>query len=170
MQGPNNACLRFVRAVKNSMLEIGGHDAVNSRRFEVLKAMPGRIEGTFLIEKENLNRARTLHGGMIATLVDTAGSLAVASRGLFRTGVSTDLSSTFVRAGGTAGETINVIGEVINMGRTLAYTRVELRHSVTGDILAYGSHTKYIRGCADETSVEFDEHGELIRGELPKGA
>lgn len=117
-----------------------------------------------------MNRARTLHGGMVATLIDTGGSLAVASRGLFRTGVSTDINATFVRSGGSAGDSIRVIGEVVNMGRSLAFTRVELRHPVSDAIVAYGSHTKYIRGCADDTSVEFNEQGDLVRGELPKDA
>ncbi|KAL8921872.1 MAG: hypothetical protein Q9208_005476 [Pyrenodesmia sp. 3 TL-2023] len=38
------------------------------------------------------NRLGTLHGGTIASMVDLGGSLAVASKGLFSTGVSTDLS------------------------------------------------------------------------------
>jgi len=33
-----------------------------------------------------------VHGGAIACMVDLGGSLAVASRGLFTTGVSTDLN------------------------------------------------------------------------------
>jgi hypothetical protein len=38
------------------------------------------------------NRLNILHGGTLACMVDLGGSLAVASRGLFATGVSTDLS------------------------------------------------------------------------------
>jgi acyl-coenzyme A thioesterase 13 len=34
-----------------------------------------------------------LHGGTIASMVDLGGSLAVASMGLFATGVSTDINS-----------------------------------------------------------------------------
>lgn len=37
-----------------------------------------------------------LHGGVIASLVDTMGSLALASRGLYMTGVSIDMSQTSV--------------------------------------------------------------------------
>ena len=37
---------------------------------------------------------------------DLGGSLAVASRGLFATGVSTDLSVTFLSSGGKVGDTI----------------------------------------------------------------
>lgn len=38
------------------------------------------------------NRLKILHGGTLACMVDLGGSLAVASKGLFQTGVSTDLS------------------------------------------------------------------------------
>jgi hypothetical protein len=41
------------------------------------------------------NRLNILHGGTIASMVDLGGSLAVASRGLFATGVSTDLNGLF---------------------------------------------------------------------------
>lgn len=38
------------------------------------------------------NRLNIIHGGAIASMVDLGGSLAVASRGLYATGVSTDLN------------------------------------------------------------------------------
>jgi acyl-coenzyme A thioesterase 13 len=38
------------------------------------------------------NRLKILHGGTIASLVDLGGSLAVASKGHYATGVSTDLT------------------------------------------------------------------------------
>ena len=38
------------------------------------------------------NRLNIIHGGTIASMVDLGGSLAVASRGLYATGVSTDLN------------------------------------------------------------------------------
>jgi acyl-coenzyme A thioesterase 13 len=41
------------------------------------------------------NRLKIIHGGTIASLVDLGGSLAVASKGLYATGVSTDLTGTF---------------------------------------------------------------------------
>ena len=47
-----------------------------------------------------------LHGGTIATMVDLGGSLAVASRGLFATGVSTDLNVTYLSSGGHVGDLI----------------------------------------------------------------
>jgi hypothetical protein len=54
--------------------------------------IPISLETTdsFLTLKQN--RLNILHGGTLACMVDLGGSLAVASRGLFATGVSTDLS------------------------------------------------------------------------------
>lgn len=63
-----------------------------------------------------MNRAQTLHGGMVSTLIDSVGSLAVASKGWFNTGISTDLHATFVKPAGKEGDTIRVTGEVIGMG------------------------------------------------------
>jgi acyl-coenzyme A thioesterase PaaI-like protein len=44
------------------------------------------------------NRLNILHGGTIASMVDLGGSLAVASMGLYSTGVSTDLNGANSRA------------------------------------------------------------------------
>jgi acyl-coenzyme A thioesterase 13 len=44
-------------------------------------------------------------------MVDAGGSLALASRGLFSTGVSTDLNVTYLNSGGKVGDTLR--GEVV---------------------------------------------------------
>ncbi|GJN92462.1 hypothetical protein Rhopal_005492-T1 [Rhodotorula paludigena] len=110
-----------------------------------------------------------LHGGLIASLVDTGGSLALASKGLYMTGVSTDMSQTFVR-GAKLGETVRLQSEVINLGKTLAFTRVELHSAATGKLLAYGSHTKYIADARkSEKNVVFSEDGEsVVEGTMPE--
>lgn len=155
-------------------------------------ARPGRIEGEFAIGKENctcrahaVNRAGTLHGGLIMTLIDSVGSLAVASKGWYNTGISTDINATFVRPGGREGDRVSVLGEVVGMGtsradagKTLAYTRIELRDPSTQALLgmwhadaAYGSHTKYVRmAFGSKDNVEFDAAGEqVVQGTLPEG-
>ena len=63
------------------------------------------------IEKLHTNRLGILHGAAIASMVDLSGSLAVASRGLFSTGVSTDMNITYLSSGGKVGDTIR--GEVV---------------------------------------------------------
>jgi acyl-coenzyme A thioesterase 13 len=57
------------------------------RRLDILTATPGRVRASLRIEPYNLNRLHGLHGGLICTLVDTMGSLALSSRGLWLTGV-----------------------------------------------------------------------------------
>ena len=75
------------------------------------RAEPGKVNFELPIEKHHTNRLGILHGATLATMVDTSGSLAVASRGLYSTGVSTDLSVTYLNAGGKIGDLIK--GEVI---------------------------------------------------------
>lgn len=133
-----------------------------------------------------MNRAGTLHGGMISTLVDSVGSLAVASKGLFNTGISTDIHATFVRPGGRLGDTVSVLGEVVNIGTFHAL--IQARHwriRASSCVIprrtrywvgnqtnaAYGSHTKYVRGAYNADHVVFDAAGEkVIEGVLPKAA
>lgn len=108
-------------------MDVKGHDSHNTNRLSVLAARPGFIDTRFAIGTENcayimtdaVNRAKTLHGGLIATLVDSVGSLAVASKGWFNTGISTDINTTFVKPGGQEGDTVRVTGEVVSMGSSL---------------------------------------------------
>lgn len=89
------------------------------------------------------NRLNILHGGVLACLVDTGGSLAVASRGLFSTGVSTDLNVTYIKSAGKIGDTVTCKFTCDSLGKTLAYTRVEFSND-KGQLVARGSHTKFI--------------------------
>ena len=82
-----------------------------------------------------VNRAGTMHGGVVMTLIDSGGSLAVATNGYRNTGVSTDINATFARPAGKAGDVIRVTSEIISMGKTLAYTRTELRDIDSNELL-----------------------------------
>lgn len=77
----------------------------------ITAAEPGRVNFELPIEQHHTNRLGILHGATLATMVDTSGSLALASRGLYSTGVSTDLSVTYLNAGGRIGDLVK--GEVI---------------------------------------------------------
>lgn len=56
------------------------------------------------------------HGGLIASLTDTLGSLAVASKGQYMTGVSTDIGTSFVRPAGRAGDVLHAKAVLTGMG------------------------------------------------------
>ena len=58
-----------------------------------------------------------VHGGLILSLTDTLGSLAVASKGHFMTGVSTDIGTSFVRPAGRVGDTLYAKAILTGMGR-----------------------------------------------------
>ena len=95
------------------------------------------------VRKEHTNRLGILHGGTIASMVDLGGSLAVASRGLFSTGVSTDLSVTYLSSGGKIGDILRAEVACDKFGKTMAFTTVQFVN-VEGAVVARGSHTKYV--------------------------
>ncbi|KAA8910669.1 esterase [Sphaerosporella brunnea] len=136
--------LKFVRSVWNSFQASSGLEPRLLSGLTVTSAVPGRVKFTLPIERHHTNRLSILHGGTIASMVDLGGSLAVASRGLFSTGVSTDLNVTYLSSGGKAGDVIE--GEVVcdKFGGTMAFTSIVFRDA-KGNLVARGSHTKFIR-------------------------
>lgn len=50
------------------------------------------------------------------SLTDTIGSLAVASKGHYMTGVSTDVSTSFVRPAGRVGDVLNATATITALG------------------------------------------------------
>lgn len=71
------------------------------------------------------------------SLTDTLGSLAVASKGHFMTGVSTDIGTSFTKPAGGVGDTLYGNAVVTAMGKSLAYTRVDFMNE-KGTLVAYG--------------------------------
>lgn len=59
---------------------------------------------------------QVLHGGVILSLTDTMGSLAIATKGQWMTGVSTDISASFVKPGGKLGDKVLIEGRVVGIG------------------------------------------------------
>ncbi|KAJ7069713.1 HotDog domain-containing protein [Mycena amicta] len=160
------ACLRFTARVWRSFLEHKGHDALCFPNLKLVSAVPGRVTASLKIEPYNLNRVGTVHGGLVLSLTDTLGSLAVATKGQYMTGVSTDIGTSFVRPSGRTGDTLHIQSELIGMGKSLAYTRTEFKDP-DGLLLAYGYHTKYIgKSSSHPKNVVLSEDGEsFLEGE-----
>lgn len=114
---------------------------------KLISATHGRIIARLDLEPVHLNSGQSLHGSVSATIVDWAGGLAIASTGLDRTGVSTDIHVSYV-SGARLGETIEIEAWVNKVGRNLAYTMVEIRKlgadGVKGPVVCTGSHTKFL--------------------------
>ncbi|KAK2465326.1 hypothetical protein APHAL10511_002680 [Amanita phalloides] len=154
------ACLRFTRRVWKSFLDNKGHDSVCFPNLIIHRAIPGTVEASLNVEQHNLNRVGTVHGGLVLSLTDTVGSLAVASRGYWMTGVSTDIGTSFVRPAGRLGDVLHARAVVTAMGKQLAYTRVEFTNA-DGELVAYGYHTKYVgKSSVHVNNVKLSEDGE----------
>ncbi|KAI0771387.1 Thioesterase/thiol ester dehydrase-isomerase [Irpex lacteus] len=156
------ACLRFTRRVWKSFIDNKGHDQQCFPNLNILNAKPGLVEGSLKIEPYNLNRVGTVHGGLILSLTDTLGSLAVATKGQYMTGVSVDIGTSFVKPGGKAGDILTAKATVTGIGKSLAYTRVDF-YNAKGQLAAYGHHTKYVgKSIGHEQDVKFSEDGEKV--------
>jgi len=93
----------------------------------LLTTVPGKVTVQMRIEKHHTNRLEILHGGTISTMIDLGGfiplaialttrSLACASKGLFATGVSTDINISYISSGGKVGDTITMEAECDRIG------------------------------------------------------
>lgn len=69
--------------------------------------------------------------------------MAIASTGRDKTGVSTDLHTSFVSSA-KEGDVLVIEGRVSRVGGTMAYTSVEIRKE-GGEVVATGLHTKFMR-------------------------
>ncbi|KAG8529973.1 uncharacterized protein KY384_005455 [Bacidia gigantensis] len=136
------AALKFVRSVWESFRCNSGLEPLLLDNLRISAAQPGKVKFELEIQKQHSNRLGTLHGGTIASLVDLGGSLALASNGLYATGVSTDLNVTYLKAG-KIGDLLRA--EVIcdKLGKNLAFTTSSF-FSSKGELIARGSHTKYV--------------------------
>ncbi|KIL63210.1 hypothetical protein M378DRAFT_187070 [Amanita muscaria Koide BX008] len=156
------ACLRFTRRVWDSFLVIQGHDARCVPNLVIHRAIPGTVEASLKVEPYNLNRVGVLHGGLVLSLTDALGSLAVASKGFWMTGVTTDLGTSFVRPAGRVGDVLHVRAVLTGIGKSLAYTRVDFM-SPRGELVAYGYHTKYVgKSSSHANNVILSEDGETV--------
>ncbi|KAJ2971845.1 hypothetical protein NUW54_g12404 [Trametes sanguinea] len=169
-----------------------GHDQQCFPNLKILDAKPGQLKASLKIEPYNRMFPRpalpfelapryalsdvlaelsgeplqTVHGGLIMSLTDTLGSLAVATKGQYMTGVSVDIGTSFVKPAGRVGEELTANAVVTGIGKSLAYTRVDF-YNAQGQLAAYGHHTKYIgKSIGHKNDVKFSEDGErVIEGE-----
>lgn len=109
----------------------------------------GRITGEMLLEPQHVNSLGGIHGTTSAALVDfSAGMAIVARRGGDKTGVSTDIHLSYASSA-RVGDTVEVECWVNKLGRTMAFTSVEIRKK-GGDgkggkkVLVTGSHSKHV--------------------------
>lgn len=112
----------------------------------IVKAHSGQITARLKVTSIHLNSKGTLHGTVSACLTDWAGGLAIASTGMTKTGVSTDIHTTYLTTA-KEDDLLEVIGRANKVGGTLAFTTVEIQKVAdngTRMLVATGTHTKFV--------------------------
>ena len=103
------------------------------------RVAPDEVDVSLDVQPRHLNLSGTLHGGMIATLADTAAGLA------YRTGLdegasalTSSLSVTFLRPGGLG--TVTAKGRVVKRGSRFGYAEADVVDA-DGTLLARAAAT-----------------------------
>lgn len=109
---------------------------------DLSSASHGTVTARLPLGTTHMNSKGTLHGTVSACIVDCFGGLAVASTGLEKTGVSTDIHITYLSAA-KVGDVLEIEARANKVGGTMAFTTVEIK--VGGGMVAMGGHTKFIR-------------------------
>ena len=112
----------------------------------IVSAGNGWIKAWLKVLLVHLNSKGTLHGTVSACLTDWAGGLAIASTGLDKTGVSTDIHTTYITTA-KEGDLLLIDGTATKVGGTMAYTTVsiqKLNDDGSKMPVANGTHTKYV--------------------------
>lgn len=117
------------------------------QNISIYSATKGVINARLEVDSVHLNSKGTLHGTVSACITDWAGGLAIASTGLEKTGVSTDIHTVYISTA-KKGDVLHIEGRATKVGRTLAFTTVQI-NKVGADgksiPVCTGTHTKYVK-------------------------
>ncbi|KAG0264688.1 hypothetical protein BG011_006265 [Mortierella polycephala] len=90
---------------RTTFLNAGGFDIQALSGLKLISASKGSILCELQVEKQHL--VRGCHGGLLSTIVDVGGSLAIAAEDMHSTGVSTDLNVSFI-SGAKIGDKLTI--------------------------------------------------------------
>ncbi|MHB8420390.1 MAG: PaaI family thioesterase [Myxococcales bacterium] len=94
-------------------------------------------------ETQNVNG--DLHGGILALLVDEAGTVALASSDRDgRPGVTTDLNVSYLSPGRPP--LVRALAKTLKVGKRLGYVQVDIVGAGDGKLIAQGRMTKFMGG------------------------
>ncbi|CUS15289.1 unnamed protein product [Tuber aestivum] len=118
----------------------------NVEQVKITSVSKGHVSASLRVESNHLNSKNTLHGTVTTCIIDWMGSMVIASHGLQKTGVSTDIHASFVGFA-AEGEELIIEGRSEKIGRSLAFVSVMIEKVKEGgerQVVSKGSHTKYI--------------------------
>ncbi|KAK6625272.1 hypothetical protein RUM43_005566 [Polyplax serrata] len=109
----------------------------------ITAAGQGGCTAEFKVEEGMTNRGGSLHGGCTATLIDCISTIGLMTGKNQSPGVSINLSVSYLK-GALEGETIVIDTKTVKSGKTLAFLEAVLKKKESGDIVATGTHIKFI--------------------------
>ena len=111
----------------------------------LVSADNGSMVAELEVVENHLNSKGGLHGSVSATIVDWAGGMAIASTGMEKTGLSTDIHVTYVSTA-KLGDVLTIEGNASKVGKNLGFTTVSISkgQGEKKQVVAHGTHTKYI--------------------------
>jgi len=118
-----------------------------SQDLNLISASRGTFKAHLVLAACHVNSRGTIHGAVSAAIVDWAGGLSIATHGLEKTGASVDIHVTYISTA-QVGDTVEIEGTAIKVGRSMAFTNVTITKLVDGEagpVVASASHTKFIR-------------------------
>nr|CAD1836881.1 unnamed protein product [Ananas comosus var. bracteatus] len=92
---------------------------------------------------KDVNSESYLHSGVIATLADVVGSAVFYSSGFPTSGVSLEISISYLDAA-FINEEIEIEAKLLRVGKAVGVTSIEFRKKNTGKIIAQARHSKYL--------------------------
>jgi uncharacterized protein (TIGR00369 family) len=110
--------------------------------FEIRTLAPGEITFGMVPREQHYNPLGTVHGGVIATLLDTVMGCALQSRLPDGVGWTTlDISVRYLRPVTVDTGPVAAIGTLVHLGRRTATAEARLVADATGRVLATGTST-----------------------------
>ncbi|KAF0893145.1 hypothetical protein E2562_023176 [Oryza meyeriana var. granulata] len=103
----------------------------------------GRLLCSFVVTPRIASPAGYLLSGVTATLADQLGSGVFLCSGVGTSGVSLELSLSYVDVA-SIGEEIEVEGKLLRAGKSVGVVSVDFRKKRTGKLIAQARHTKYL--------------------------
>ncbi|BES91361.1 Thioesterase superfamily [Nesidiocoris tenuis] len=131
-----------VKQIWKQMTTGKGFDQVLNK-IDLVSAQDGKCVAEMTVSEEHTNTNGTLHGGLTSTIVDVISGIALVTHKNASVGVSVDLHITFLNAA-PLGERIVIEAKTNKSGKTLAFLDVEIKKKSNGQLLATGSHTKFV--------------------------
>ena len=102
----------------------------------------GTVEMEIPVSKDHLNALNSVHGGIIATLIDSAMGMAMKSHN--KVGVTTSLNVNYLKGAGR-GDVLKAFGKVTRNGNKVVFCEARIENQ-RGDLLATRQGSFFVLG------------------------